>query len=820
LQLGLYVLLIPHAIKMKATAQTIDSRPAFAPGKRLLTIERDASIRFHELGTLTSVTRWISSHDEGIAEWLKNARRAYQQDRANVDEKHRAALLLLRDASPRLPARIGLLDVGGASLEDVTAWSTWQDPGASGRGSALIEEETQGNGGKAYMYRLFRGPSRILGVQENKLSCKGFEGAANSLERGIPGFVPSSAAGCELPNISWKAEVRRALKPYDLAFEDLPAELQEALRKRKAFTLVEGVDPAGFFKSRIEAQDLVLRVLRHDQSTLAVQQLRLYAAHNGRLLNEGKFLGLEEIPAYPGFEQPVVHEIPEQLPDTNGTIQSMTLGGKRPRGRLILYTSLENMPNAYRKLKPRWKVSYRTSQQMIGSKQVSEIAPNTPGTQYIYATVELCALEPAYVELGRKRPADGPLVDALDIFVAEGIRTLAKAIHDSRRREMDQEALDEVHEENRVLNSFKNRFLPGTGNGGNGDAGRNGTGSQETLSEGYEGECGGEPDAIELAWNQGGSVRIGRGVVAQIAVIANAKVVDASGKVVPRAELEWHSGDHRIVRLGERKEARKALLAAGKGATHIWARLKNTKIESPKIPVEVWAVDHVLLTPRSVELPLGRRKQIVAEVTNDEGARAANILLNWKQADGDPLTVRVQPDGWVTGNRLGRISITAGAGDPEDGGVWARIPTDVTVTPAREEPRRGSGFPELRLTDRDTDPATGEIRQGDPEQPALWQEVSDYQNNLWWLNLQSPDASFFFAQRAEDIRLWRAFHAQKVVDMVLQVHMREEFDARGETERPDLWARHKVILDLKEVQLKQAMWDKLQSYVNFGGALD
>jgi hypothetical protein len=56
--------------------------------------------------------------------------------------------------------------------------------------------------------------------------------------------------------------------------------------------------------------------------------------------------------------------------------------------------------------------------------------------------------------------------------------------------------------------------------------------------------------------------------------------------------------------------------------------------------------------------------------------------------------------------------------------------------------------------------------------------------------------------------------------MVLQVHMREEFDARGETERPDLWARHKVILDLKEVQLKQAMWDRLQTYVNFGGGLD
>ena len=316
--------------------QTAECRPALSCAKRLLSIERDAGIRFHELGTLTSVTRWVSSHDEGIAEWLKNSRRAYQPDRANVDEPHRTAILLLKDATGKTPARIALLDTGGATLEDVTAWSVWQDPNASGRGSLILEEETQGNGGKAYMYRLFKGPGRVLGVKDNTLNCKGFEGAANSLERGIPGFMPHNAAGCNLPNVSWKTELRRALRPYDLALEDLPAELQEALRHRKAFTLVEGVDPCGSFKGRIDADDLVLRILRHDQSTLAVQQLRLYAAHNGRLLQAGRFLELEEVPPYPGFEEPLVFEIPESLPDAGGVNHSTTLHGERHPGRLIL----------------------------------------------------------------------------------------------------------------------------------------------------------------------------------------------------------------------------------------------------------------------------------------------------------------------------------------------------------------------------------------------------------------------------------------------------------------------------------------------------
>ena len=141
-------------------------------GGKQMSIERDPQIRFHEEGTLKSVTRWIRSHDEGLAEWLKNVRRAYQSDRANVADEDRAALLLFRDATDNSPARIGLLDVGGATLEDVDKWSTWQDPEASSRGSRVTEEETQGNGGKAYMYRKFSGPTQLLGVRTGGLTAK------------------------------------------------------------------------------------------------------------------------------------------------------------------------------------------------------------------------------------------------------------------------------------------------------------------------------------------------------------------------------------------------------------------------------------------------------------------------------------------------------------------------------------------------------------------------------------------------------------------------------------------------------------------------
>src|SRR5206468_8615234 len=136
------------------------------------------------------------------------------------------------------------------------------------------------------------------------------------------------------------------------------------------------------------------------------------------------------------------------------------------------HTSAENMPAAYKNLKPRWQITYRTKHQMIGTKPISDpdfFAAFPPGAQYVYGTVELPALEPAYVEHGRRRPKPGPLVEALDHFVAQKIRELAQKINLRRQEKQDEHQLDEVLRENQRLDEFKNRFLPeGDGDGGDG----------------------------------------------------------------------------------------------------------------------------------------------------------------------------------------------------------------------------------------------------------------------------------------------------------------------------------------------------------------
>jgi hypothetical protein len=106
----------------------------------------------------------------------------------------------------------------------------------------------------------------------------------------------------------------------------------------------------------------------------------------------------------------------------------------------------------------------------------------------------------------------------------------------------------------------------------------------------------------------------------------------------------------------------------------------------------------------------------------------------------------------------------------------------VTILPSKDKEKRGGGFPELKLTDKDVDPATGRIREGNPDAPALWQESVDYLNNIFWLNLQSPAAAYAFKQRSETPRLWRLFHIERLMEMVELVWMDEEFTRRGENE--------------------------------------
>jgi len=454
---------------------------------------------------------------------------------------------------------------------------------------------------------------------------------------------------------------------------------------------------------------------------------------------------------------------------------------------------------------------------MLGSKSVAEIAPAAPGSEFIWGQVELEALAP-YAHLGRLRPKEGPLISALDLFISEKVRELAKQINARRRHDLDTSHLHDVQRENRLLDRFKNKFMPSEGFGENGNRASDRSGGSGGGSGGGGGahDYGNIPEIVELEWPEDTPLRIGLGVPVHLPSVFRPRVKDKDGKTVPAVALEWITDDRAIARA----EAGELLRGRHKGITTLRARVDGTSLVSQEVVVEVWSIDHVLLTPRSAEIRLGGWQEITAEVTDDEGRRATDVLLKWEHDADDQLIVRISQHGRVFGNRIGRTSVTAGASGVGSETIQARVRCEVEVQPNSEAGNRGTGFPRLLMTDRDHDPFTGEVRVGSPDQPALWQEVWDAGNNIWWLNLQSDDAAFAFEKLASDPEFWRMFHAQQLVQMVVQVHMKHEFTEKGQDEKPEPWGNHKQATDRFEVNLRPAMWEELRQYVETGSGLE
>src|SRR3989344_559771 len=762
-----------------------------------LKIER-GKIEFHEQGTLKSLTQWINRHDDGFPEWIKNVRAAYS--RQNLPEKYKVAVLLFKDKDKKSPARLGLLDVGGATEEDIRRWSVWQDPEASSRGQEK-QEETQGNGGKAYMYRLFEGPAYLIGVKNKVRNCKGFMGDRASLERGNPGFIPSKNEGNNygLNSSQWgEDELLSELQKFGTDIGSLPTEVKNTIHERKSFTMVTGSDPIDW-----ENRDVKLflkKVIRQPQSTLAIEQIRFYVIHNGQLLFKGKPLKLEEITHHPNFKKPIVYDIPEIILTKDGDQVNTTKSssGKHDIGKLTLYTSKENMAASYATLKPRWVVTYKTKYEVVGEKAVPEII-STPGTHFIYATIELDALSPDYVELGRKRPNPGKLVDAVDKFVSEKIWDLAKQINELNKQELDKTFLEEIQKENNFLNELKNQFLPKGGSLEVADSEGEGTGSRKQKT--HTVKWGKEVHKIET---QVYILKIAVGVSVNLKALLKPTARDIHNNPIMSPNWDWKSDNKEIIEMDNDGNC----IARSKGVCKVWVSLAKSSVISAPTEVEVWQIKEIILSPRNLEIPTGHIKMVTAQVTNDEGDKSADVLLKWRHDSDDQKLIKISPKGYIFGNTIGKTNVYAEAE------VSCTNPCEVEVVKGPNIDGKGSGFPELKLTEKDVDPFTGEVREGDPEAAALWQEPWDVQNNIWWLNLQSKDAAFAYNHREENPSLWRLFHAKVLVEMMIQVHMQEEYSRKEQ--KPGLWSDHKYFYDRKYAELSQAMWEKLGKYVEYG----
>jgi len=84
--------------------------------------------------------------------------------------------------------------------------------------------------------------------------------------------MPSVAAGRDVEISSFDGELRDALDPYGVTVDEIPERVRAAIRVCKSFTLVEGQEPEGCYKGRIDAKDLISKIVRHAQVTLCLER--------------------------------------------------------------------------------------------------------------------------------------------------------------------------------------------------------------------------------------------------------------------------------------------------------------------------------------------------------------------------------------------------------------------------------------------------------------------------------------------------------------------------------------------------------------------
>jgi hypothetical protein len=95
------------------------------------------------------------------------------------------------------------------------------------------------------------------------------------------------------------------------------------------------------------------------------------------------------------------------------------------------------------------------------------------------------------------------------------------------------------------------------------------------------------------------------------------------------------------------------------------------------------------------------------------------------------------------------------------------------------------------------------------------------QRPAWFTNThQAPFQKRTFTPTGEYLRAWRLYHAQKVVEMVVHVHMQNEYTARSGGEIPGLWSDHWAAFNTFQKQYIPLMWEKLNEYVLSGAGLE
>jgi hypothetical protein len=334
-------------------------------------------------GFLDLIGREFTTHEQGLAEWLKNAADAVLA--GGLAPRPERVFLRFTDGRVRDPSVFECVDFVGMTLEDIeTSFKPWGKLSQSDE--RLGYYGGYGIGGKFYMRQMFES-SHLIAYAQSRLNVFGFE--------------PSHFYG-----YAWGYR-NRPMDPHDaLRFAGIdPLAEMAGLRKAvvtgdRGFSVVRGIRPRGIGK-RIDVEDLWERLRNHPQAQRPLRALRVSLIHNGAVAIG--WLKPRSIPQKPGFERPWVRRIPRTLPRVDGKDGEIIQFSRNSRnsGTLRLFVSDGSLARKG-KMASLNRIDFMGRAGVVASYRLDELNIDVPYGESIFGECRLSELGHRGTHYGRK----------------------------------------------------------------------------------------------------------------------------------------------------------------------------------------------------------------------------------------------------------------------------------------------------------------------------------------------------------------------------------------------------------------------------------
>lgn len=631
----------------------------------------------HTLMQLLSRFRGVR---DGLPELIKNSKDQYS--RLGVTDPALRTIVVTVNTADK---SIGVIDFAGATAEQFKRWETWSDPTANARDKASDIEGGHGNGGKAFMVLGSSTDSSFESCHDGRRTRMGYENESERT-RFKPGLAVEGGKAVEDQRVeSTRKQFDKALADLGLSFDRLPKQAQETFAARQSYTIAQVNGVMDWTRAREETVRRAVSEMRrsvetHPQAALTLESCSVWFVVDGQVVGDSP-AKVEYPEAFPGFVDPLVIPVPDEVTDPQTGEQVSTGAGDAQTRVLTLRTSSRSLRTE--DMRPLHLIRIRNNRNVVGLWSVADLSPGA-SSGFVFGELRVPSLDGEHLAgADRKSLNDTPLVRGLQDWTANQVKELADKIQQATAKEHRSEDRDKVNQSLKKLRDLMREFLTER------DRGEQGAG------KGQQGEGpGGKKPPVPPQPPKGEVVNVieleGKSASIAIAVGATVPLRVKAFEQTPAGELRPVPSPKLVVKMDRvdllRIDGANQATASAGGMTTVWFESEDGSVKSNTVAIESVPCTGATIAGIPDRLLLqGEHLPIKVIYTTEGGVR--DDLLHDASVDEIGMG-RISRNGvYITGSQEGTATLRVrwGSNQIDTASAATRVGSE------RVPPRRGTG---------------------------------------------------------------------------------------------------------------------------------